>query len=280
VRDVTAIYLADKISRHDWRHDLVGNDISVLEASDDWPDLPMAQFPGLVYVGPYFCSGAGHGLTHVPNAHGFVEGIYGASPTQRPDDRQLVLEGRCLDALRRADLVFAWLDDTTAYGTLVEIGYAKALGKTIVIGIAKGFDASDLWFAVGLAEWMLPEAISPAVALRMFVDNVMPPQLESPIEVAFWQEYQRRLPVTLTGLTPQVPALDRYRLDFGIADRKFGIELDGYDFHSSPDQFTADRARQRALELDGWRIIRFTGREIHRDVTRCVTEAAAFAERL
>lgn len=64
----------------------------------------------------------------------------------------------------------------------------------------------------------------------------------------------------------------RYRPDFMIRDRKFIIELDGHDTHSSVDDRTRDVQRQRYLQRLGWTVIRFTGREIYRDADACVSE--------
>jgi very-short-patch-repair endonuclease len=40
-----------------------------------------------------------------------------------------------------------------------------------------------------------------------------------------------------------------------------------WTWHSSPEAFTRDRARQRELELDGWRIVRLIGSEITKDAS-------------
>lgn len=69
----------------------------------------------------------------------------------------------------------------------------------------------------------------------------------------------------------------RYRLDFAIPSRRIAVELDGHAHHSTIEQFVNDRQRQRKLEADGWRIIRFAGREVVEDATRCVAEACDFA---
>ncbi len=50
----------------------------------------------------------------------------------------------CLEALRRADLVFAWVDSLDCYGTVTEIGYARALGKPVVCAGPRRF--RDMWF--------------------------------------------------------------------------------------------------------------------------------------
>jgi len=93
---------------------------------------------------------------------------------------------------------------------------------------------------------------------------------ESPIESAFWSAGYFELS-KLGQLTPQVK-VGPYRLDFMFQANglKLAIELDGQDYHSSREQRMKDYQRQRHLEAQGWRIIRFTGAEIYGDVQRCV----------
>ena len=65
-----------------------------------------------------------------------------------------------------------------------------------------------------------------------------------------------------------------FRLDFafilGEVDnevsttiKKVGIECDGYKYHSSPEQFSKDRVRNRAMNLEDWTIIQYAGSEIY-----------------
>ena len=61
-------------------------------------------------------------------------------------------------------------------------------------------------------------------------------------------------------------------MDFFIPSKKVVVELDGHEFHSSPSQREYDAKRDRYLEKKGFRVIRFTGREINRDVNSCVLE--------
>ncbi|MGW7610847.1 endonuclease domain-containing protein [Streptomyces sp. NPDC054766] len=131
---------------------------------------------------------------------------------------------------------------------------------------------NHLWFAFTLADKVITTA-TPLEALKQFAGlNV---QLESPIEEAFWREYLNARPAELDGLTPQHPVLQgRYRIDFALPEEKIGIELDGYQWHSSPQAFTQDRARQRQLDLASWRIIRFSGAEINNNVSGCLRQAA------
>jgi very-short-patch-repair endonuclease len=51
-----------------------------------------------------------------------------------------------------------------------------------------------------------------------------------------------------------------YRLDLAYPHARLAIEYDGWEFHSTREAFDRDRARANALELAGWRILRFTSR--------------------
>lgn len=60
----------------------------------------------------------------------------------------------CRAAVRSSDLVFAWIDATTCYGTLVEIGWAEAWGIEIAIAappfVGEGHHPlHDMWFVAG-----------------------------------------------------------------------------------------------------------------------------------
>lgn len=77
----------------------------------------------------------------------------------------------CCDAIEQCDVFFAWIDDLTCYGTLAEIGYARALKKPIwiagphkIIHVGDYWNdgqihgnpySSDLWFACAMADRIL-----------------------------------------------------------------------------------------------------------------------------
>jgi len=64
----------------------------------------------------------------------------------------------------------------------------------------------------------------------------------------------------------------RYRVDFIFMDARLIIELDGHDYHSTPEQLENDSKRQRYLSRSGFTVIRFTGREIVKDCASCISE--------
>jgi very-short-patch-repair endonuclease len=53
-----------------------------------------------------------------------------------------------------------------------------------------------------------------------------------------------------------------YFIDVAYPDEMLAIEGDGFGVHSEREQFETDRHRQNALVLDGWRVLRFTWRQI------------------
>jgi len=59
-----------------------------------------------------------------------------------------------------------------------------------------------------------------------------------------------------------------YCLDFCIYCNKANIdvECDGERYHILPNAFTKDRIRNNQLESFGWHVLRFSGKEIHRNL--------------
>lgn len=90
----------------------------------------------------------------------------------------------------------------------------------------------------------------------------------SPIEISFLEVAVG----IISGIEPQY-WIGSYRVDFAIPDKKIVIELDGHDYHKTKEQRTGDAKRERFLELEGWRVIRFTGSEVHKSAFDCVMQA-------
>ena len=77
--------------------------------------------------------------------HGECSGTPDAVPHKH---RHLVAESAKAQ-IQRADVLVAWIETESAYGTLVEIGFAHALGKQIWLCGTNRFQ--DLWFAESFA---------------------------------------------------------------------------------------------------------------------------------
>lgn len=145
-----AIYLAGKISPDGWRSRIVTN-LGEFQESNRFPkwsldkDCISVVRDGIEYLfdycGPYFDSGK-HGENDCPHSHSSADGEHGSF------DREMTFI-RCEEAIARCDIFIAWIDSLDAFGTLVEIGMAHALGKEVVIAFDPNLhDAPQhLWFA-------------------------------------------------------------------------------------------------------------------------------------
>jgi very-short-patch-repair endonuclease len=265
------IYLAGKVTPlNDWRETIISNQIY---NEDNWggyaivfPDIP--DIPLIFYTGPFLAYGKPH--DYCASSHGLTNAT---SRSEIPE--------KCLRAIDHAHIVFAWLDDITAYGTLVELGYAKAKGKTIWLAgrrekLGDDEDNNPLWFAYQLADEVMleeGESFTPSFALELLLRN--PYQFDSPIEQSFWNTWERHHRQFDYNykycLRPQCQ-IGKYRVDFAHLETKTVIELDGFASHSSTEDIANDRKRQRFIEEQGWHVIRFGGKEIHHDVDACVLE--------
>ena len=76
----------------------------------------------------------------------------------------------------------------------------------------------------------------------------------SPIEEIFLRHAADHIP----NLKPQV-WIGRYRVDFLVQQANVIIELDGHEYHKSVRDRTRDAQRERHLERQGYRVLRFTG---------------------
>ncbi len=170
------VYLAGKIAKNDWRHDLFPSLRDAILESDVADEhyrnnqgrksheyistvitpgilncLP--ERDGLLYGGPYFV-GCDHGCYHGDSTHGQnQECSHSAAMCDECNgqggsvDRSAIPDS-CLSLIRRSDFVFCWLNDPRAYGTVFELGYAYALDKPVFL--ATNTDEAlirDTWFA-------------------------------------------------------------------------------------------------------------------------------------
>jgi very-short-patch-repair endonuclease len=112
---------------------------------------------------------------------------------------------------------------------------------------------------------------------KTYASCVTPPATASLDDDRYFLSLRRPL------ILPQQPIPEtQYVADFVIYhDRiKFVVECDGHDFHErTPKQAEHDKKRDRALTALGYRVLRFTGREIWRDPVKCASEVIEQVER-
>lgn len=171
-----AIYLAGKIEKNCWRRALVP---AVREAFAEgecntgdrgwpmkWPILNESIFDVHSYTGPFFMS-CDHGCFHGDDAHGL-----GANSIAHHNDagRPAEVTRLCFDAIDRSDVVFAWIDAHDCYGTIAELGYARAKGKHVWVAGKRHY--RDMWFVTSMAdECCIYDWATPERALRQLLNE-------------------------------------------------------------------------------------------------------------
>jgi very-short-patch-repair endonuclease len=66
---------------------------------------------------------------------------------------------------------------------------------------------------------------------------------------------------------------------FANEEIKIAVECDGHDFHEkTPHQAARDSAKNGDLQIAGWRLLRFTGRQIRQNPKYCATRVAELAK--
>jgi len=73
-----------------------------------------------------------------------------------------------------------------------------------------------------------------------------------------------------------------YMLDLALLcrDGSIDVECDGEKYHTGPEKALVDRMRDNALTLAGWRILRFSGKEILSEPDRCLKTVRHLVEKL
>jgi very-short-patch-repair endonuclease len=75
----------------------------------------------------------------------------------------------------------------------------------------------------------------------------------------------------ITGWRANYP-VGGYKVDVGFPAQKLALEADGWAFHSDAKVFVADRNRQNAIALLGWKVLRFTWVDLTEYPDRVIAE--------
>lgn len=150
----------------------------------------------------------------------------------------------------------------------------------------------------GIDYFRLPK---PAVRSRSEIEADFSSVCESPIEKMFFRALERcgvrfqfaadgtesgRVVGCKTGvvIVPQHTVSYYCRIDFAFlfdTGVRFAVELDGYEFHErTKDQAQRDKTRDRELNADAWRVLRYTGSEVFQNADRCVLDVFRIASKL
>lgn len=147
------VYLAGKIEFEDWRGAFIDYRSASLWESDvdpvDWfISRRVVINESATMTGPFFIS-CDHGCYHGEGTHG-VQCEWNCIGANRMLTRIDVeyISRKQIDA---ADVVLAYINDRTCYGTLAEIGYARARNKYIIVVYDSGELLDEMWFVGEMA---------------------------------------------------------------------------------------------------------------------------------
>jgi very-short-patch-repair endonuclease len=96
----------------------------------------------------------------------------------------------------------------------------------------------------------------------------------TPIEQIMWLSFYHMMNSPVVKIEPQA-RVGKYRVDFllRIGTESIIVECDGHNFHErTKEQAAKDRKRDRDLQSDGFKVMRFTGSEIWNDADSCYRE--------
>lgn len=154
------IYFAGKMDRNtshkegrrDWRESMV-DDILLYQEVTKIVSLPIhygTLLEGHNYCGPYYFDNTGGHTSFTEDDHG-TDGMYDEQIDEEDphgcrhsEARRHAIFSLCLDAVKRCDVVFAWIDSLDCYGSLTEVSWATGLGKKVWIAGPRRF--RDMWF--------------------------------------------------------------------------------------------------------------------------------------
>jgi hypothetical protein len=161
------IYFAGKIAKGNWRAKILGDRVGSWNDSYEHMDClfdPEADLredrSGFYYGGPFFIS-CDHGCAHGPGGHAASGSCYDGGGYGKLLGTRAKIWTANRRLIERADYVFAYIDETDCFGTLIELGYAAALKKSLWVAFGRSlpFESfDDMWMAreCGESGWFRP----------------------------------------------------------------------------------------------------------------------------
>ena len=144
---VINVYLAGKIEPNGWRQKLIDirNNFFGEEKNKIRNGITIKYNDHINITGPFFLS-CDHSCYHGNNSHGVglnsYNDCYGLTDHFSEDE----VKDICLQQIKKSDVIFAYINDDTCYGTLYELGYASALNKPILLLFDSNKRRNNMWF--------------------------------------------------------------------------------------------------------------------------------------
>ena len=155
------IYLAGKISKNGWRESIRSQWREFFCYDEETYDkdkfkniiLEYDETGDIYITGPWFI-GCDHGCFHGESTHGVGLKEITCDGTWQSRFTEAEVKEICFNQIEHSDVVFAYINDNTCYGTIAEIGYAYGLDKHIILLFDSKKRMSDMWFITQLGDYV------------------------------------------------------------------------------------------------------------------------------
>lgn len=169
---IIKVYLAGKIKSNGWRQQIVDirNNFGGDEKNKIRNGIEIRYKNNIYITGPFFLS-CDHSCYHGDNSHGVglnsYNDCYGLTDNFSEDE----VKDICLQQIKKSDVVFAYINDDTCYGTLYELGYAAALNKPILLLFDSDKRRNNMWFIANGAK--IAKVQNKCTSIKEDFDNII-----------------------------------------------------------------------------------------------------------
>lgn len=187
----------------------------------------------------------------------YLDVVVGTAHRYQGDEKDIVFFSTVINP-KTGDRTLRWINKTE---NLVNVAVTRARKGLVVVGSA--------------GQCMRLDGILKDLARHVRYENLRGPagkeedRLQSPAERTLYYALSAR------GLrpVPQYPSKGCL-IDLAVigGSKRFAIEVDGELYHRGREKVEDDRERDVRLQKAGWRTMRFTGRQVYREVERIADE--------
>lgn len=158
MEEILNVYLAGKIECNGWRQQLIDirndDDLHSIRDEGNYQLLKSKRIEyadGILITGPFFIS-CDHGCYHGEHTHGVGGGDKSVCNSPGPSETEVI--DICLTQIKCSNVVFAYINADSCYGSLFEIGYAASLGLPILLLFDTEQRKKDMWFISKYADFV------------------------------------------------------------------------------------------------------------------------------
>lgn len=180
MRNTINVYLAGKIEANGWRQEIIDirDNFFGCEKEKIRNYKTIKYNDNIQITGPFFLS-CDHSCYHGENSHGVGLSNYLPDGTrydcyaENNHFTEEEVKDICINQIKKSDVLFAYINDDTCYGTLFEIGYAASLGKKIIILFDLPERIKKMWFIAKNADIVKLQKVYKDYTVKQHFDEMI-----------------------------------------------------------------------------------------------------------